>query len=386
MMMRMISLISLLSLFLFLLKNNEGCTTLIVGKKATADGSVMSTHSNDGGGTTDPRLVKVSAQDFPEGSMRPIFASPENYPRYVGYERNVPEYHPDACTSSSTKCAAFSPIGYIPQVNHTFAYYEATYGIMNENQVALAESTCSGVFAARAINNGGKALLSIDQLSQIAMERAKSAREAVQLMGELAQKYGFYGESDSFEGGSESLLVSDPNEGWVFHILADPTGTSAIWIGARVPDDSIAVVANMFSIREVDLSDTSNFLGRQDMWELAEKYGLYEPGQPKDFTKTFSDGEYAHKYYSGRRMWGVYNLLAPSANLPAEYVNLKNEIIYPFAVKADKLVTPSDIFGVMRYWYNGTVYSTSEGLSSGPFNTPDRYSGGAGESQVSGSW
>lgn len=364
----------------------DSCTTFVVGRKATKDGSVMSTHSNDGGGTTDPRLAKVPARDYPAGSQRPIFGSPENYPRYVGRERGVEQYYLEHCQAGPEKCREFQPIGYIPQVNHTFAYFEATYGIMNEKQVSLAESTCSGVFAASSVQYGGKALLSIDQLSQIVMERSSTAREAVELMGSLAEQYGFYGESNSFEGGSESLIVTDPNEAWVFHILADPSGTSAIWAAARVPDNSVAVVANMFSIREMDMEDTANFLGRQDMWKVAEDYELYEVGQPKDFTKTFSDGEYAHKYYSGRRMWGVFNLLAPSANLPSEYDNLKEDAPYPFAVPVDFLLTPSDVMNVMRYWYNGTVYSTGAGLAGGPFGTPDRYGGGQGEQEVQGNW
>jgi dipeptidase len=354
----------------------NGCTTFAVGRKATLDGSVMATHSNDGGGTTDPRFVRVPARDYPDGEPRPIYYSPENYPRFVGKDRNVPVYYPENCQGGNSKCQTFQPIGYIPQVNHTFAYFEATYGIMNEHQVGIAESTCSGVFAALAKDHGGKALLSIDQLSQIAMERATTSRDAVLLIGELAERYGFYGESASFEGGSESLIITDPTEAWVFHILADPKGTSAVWVAARVPDDSVAVVANMFSIREVDLSDTANFLGRKDMWELAIEYGLYKEDDPKDFTKTFSDGEYAHKYYSGRRMWGVFNLLSHSQKLPAEYNNLKDDAPYPFAVSVDFLVTPKDIMTVMRYWYNGTAYSTSDGMASGPFNTPDRYTGG----------
>lgn len=364
----------------------SACTTFVVGKKATADGSVMCTHTNDGGGTTDPRLVRVPSRDYPEDSLRPVYASPESYPRYVGYDRNASEYYPENCLAGKSRCGVFTPIGYIPQVTHTFAYYETTYGVMNEMQVGIGESTCSGVFVSRSVDAGGKALLSVDQLSQIAMERASTAREAVSIMGALAEKYGFYGESTSFEGGSESLVVIDPNEGWVFHILADPSGSSAIWVAARIPDDSVAVVANMFSIRDVDLQDTDNFLGRQDMWEIAFKQGLWSPGEPKDFTATFSDGEYAHKYYSGRRMWGVFRRLSPSAELPSEYGNLKYDRPYPFAVRVDTPVTVHDVTGVLRDWYEGTNYSTSAGLAGGPFGTPDRFSNNGADYSVNGNW
>ncbi len=158
-------------------------------------------------------------------------------------------------------------------------------------QVGIGESTCSAVFVANSVSAGGSSLLSIDELTRIAMERSTSSRQAVALMGSLAEQYGFYGPSDNFEGGAESLMVTDPNEGWVFHILPDPSGRSAIWAAQRVPDDAVAVVANMFVIREVNLSDTSSFLGREDMWDIAEAEGLWSEGQPRDFTKTFSDGE-----------------------------------------------------------------------------------------------
>ena len=365
-----------------------GCTTFAVGRKATADGSVMATHSNDGGGTTDPRLVKVPARDYPKDTMRPIYSSPENYPRYVGIEREVSMYFPENCQAGPDRCDPFVPIGYIPQVNHTFSYFEATYGTMNEKQVSLTESTCSGVFSALPLNIGGKALLSIDQLSQIAMERASTAREAIKIMGELSEQYGFYGESASFEGGSESLFVTDPTEAWAFHILADPTGSSSIWAAARVPDDSVAVVANMFSIREMDLSDPDNFMGRLDMWDLAEQQGLYVAGDPKDFTATFSDGEYAHKYYSGRRMWGVFHRLSPSSELPADYGNLKRDAPYPFAVKVDNPASVQDVMAVMRDWYNDTRFSTGEGsgVAGGAFSTPDRYGGNSEDGAVQGNW
>ena len=255
----------------------------------------MSVHTSDGGGTTDPRLVRIPAATYPSGSKRPVGTSPEQYPRYVGTARgDVELYKAENCQAGPSRCRNFEPMGYIEQVNSTFAYFEETYGVMNENQVMIAESTCSGVFKGTPISRGGLAMFSVDELSHVAMERASTARQAVEIMGALAEQYGFYGEGSSFEGGSESLIVSDPVEAWVFHVLADPTGASAIWVAARVPDDSVAVVANMFSVRVVDLADTVNFLGRPDMWQIAQDNGLWTPGDPKDFTRVFSDGEYAH--------------------------------------------------------------------------------------------
>lgn len=121
------------------------------------------------------------------------------------------------------------------------------------------------------------------------MERASSAREAVALMGAMAEKYGFYG-AGSFEGSAESLMVSDPTQAWVFHILPDPTGTSAIWVAQRVPPGHVTVVPNIFIIRDVDLTDTANFLGSSNMFTIAEKKGWWTPGSPLDFTAIYSDG------------------------------------------------------------------------------------------------
>ena len=367
-----------LFIWALLLGSTAGCTTYVVGRRATKDGSVMSVHTSDGGGTTDPRLVRIPGASYPPGSKRPVWASPEQYPRYVGTARgDVELYKAENCQAGPSRCRDFEPMGFIEQVNSTFAYFEETYGVMNEKQVMIAESTCSGVFKGTPISRGGLALFSVDELSHVAMERASTARQAVQIMGALAEQYGFYGEGSSFEGGSESLIVSDPVEAWVFHVLADPSGASAVWVAARVPDDSVAVVANMFSVRAVDLADTANFLGRQDMWQIAQDEGLWSPGDAKDFTRVFSDGEYAHKYYSGRRMWGVFRLLSDQA-LPADYGDLKVDAPYPFAVKVSRPqdVTPQKLMAINRDYYNGTAYSTGYGnLAGGPYGSPDRMGG-----------
>jgi len=363
----------------------DACTVFIVGKDASADGSVMVTHSNDGEFDTDPRLVKVPARDFPEKhAKRPVYFSPENYPRYIGKERAVPEYYPNENQNS------FDPIGFIPQVPHTFAYLEETYGALNEMQVGIGESTCSGVFGAVPLGApNGTALWSIDELTHVAMERASSARQAVQLMGDLAVAHGFYGAGE-FEGTAESLAVSDPNEAWIFHILPDPTGTSAIWAARKVPSDSFAVLANMFVIRQVDPKDTDNFLMSASVHQVAQDYGWWSPnnGELLDFTKVYSDGEYAHKYYSGRRIWGAYHLAAPSQNFPADYVDLQSEPIYPVYIQPDTKLSPQDLFRFHRYTYQGTKYDLSAkgNLAGGPFGSPDRWKAGDGEKIVPGNW
>lgn len=344
----------------------NACSTFIVNKGATADGSVLVSHSDDAEGADDNRMARVPAMDYEEGTLRPIYWDTENYPRFVGKNRG-PDYYPQPGQKLS------EPIGYIPQVRHTYAYYDTTYGTMNEHKVAVGESTCSGVFAALAKGHGGKALMSIDELSKIAMERTTSAREAVLLMGEFAFKYGFYGASGGTEGGAESLLVGDPGDAWIFHVLPDETGTSAIWVAQRVPENHAAAVDNMFVIREVNLDDQETFLGSPNLHSVAEAKGWWKKGEVFDFTKIYSNGEYVHKYYSGRRQWRSLSMMAPSLKLNATYGSLRYDAPYPVSIKPDKKITVQDVFHYHRDYYDGTPYDTHKGLAAGAFGNPDRY-------------
>ncbi len=352
--------------------------------------------------------------DYEKGSLRPIFFSPESYPRYVGSARSVPEYYGTGNASDE-----FQAIGFIPQLEHTYGYLEDTYGALNENQVSdltgciysitvhccchcgynvriqntqvgIGESTCSGIFGSIPLGMiNGTALLSIDQLTQIAMERSSSARQAITIMGSLAEEYGFYGAGE-FEGTAESLAVSDVEEVWIFHILPDPTGSSAIWAAQRIPENSFSVLANMFVIRDVDPLDEDNFLMSDSVHSVAKDYGWWDEttGEKLDFTKIYSDGEYAHKYYSGRRMWGAYHLACPSCNYSAEYIDLQSDPVYPVYTVPDEKLSQLDLFKYHRYTYQGTKYDLGavNNLAGGPWGTPDRYKAGKAEMEVGGNW
>jgi len=257
--------------------------------------------------------------------------------------------------------------------------------------VGMGETTCSAMFktCGRGTSIGceqgrtvGEALLSIDTLTKIAMERATTARQAIQLMGDLAVKYGFYGTQDP-NGYGEALQVGDAEEAFSFNILADPTGKSAIWAARRVPDENVTVMSNMFTIREVDVNDTFNCLASPNVYSVAQERGWWKPGEILDFTKVYSNGEYAHKYYAGRRMWGAFRLISPSTKLPSEYNNLRYDRMWPWSMKPDQLIGVRDIFRYYRDWYGGTEFDMTKGVAAGPFGTPDRF--GMSE-DIDGSW
>lgn len=362
-----------IALALALVPACSACSAYIAGKSATADGSVMVSHSDDGDGTSDPRIAYVPPATYPPGTMRPIWPDTEAFPRFVGMARGAKTYKKDPGQTPT------QPIGHIPQANKTLGYWEANYAIQNECKLMFGESTASSQFKAFALGTpNGTALFSVNELTRIAAERVCTAREAVTLMGALAEAHGFYGADG---GAGETLMVGDKEEGFVFHILSDPTGKSAIWVAQRVADDHVSVVANMFTIREVNTSDAFTYLASSNMESVALSEKLWDGVGLLDFTKTYSRGEYAHKYYSGRRMWDGLRRFKPSLSLPGEYGDLRfdkperpwGKSTYPFSVSPDQKVTPQSWFDAHRSHYEGTPYDTSVGMAAGPFGTPDRY-------------
>lgn len=336
----------------------DHCTAIIAGPKATASGASFVGQTNDAEGGPGDSLTFVPAADHAAGSMRPI------------HDQNTNKH-----------------IGNIPQVAHTYAYTSAAYGVMNEHKLAFGESTCSGRFWAASLANNGTALFSNEALSQIALERCKTARCAIELMGSLAMQHGFYGEDTSVMAGAETLLVADPTEAWVFHILADPTGYSAIWAAQRVPDDSVTVVPNTYVIRKMDLNSQDFYLS-SNAKKIAVEFGFWDGKGDFDFSRAYSLGEYANPHYASRRMWRAYSLFAPSLKLDPALVITDSDGAYPFSVKPDHPLQVTDIFAVYRDYYEGTPFSlVADEVAGGPFNSPLRVAAGAAEDDFpTGAW
>ncbi len=351
------------------------CTTILAGKNATADGSVLVSHSDDG--MSDARLVFVPAKDHAPGSLRPVYYSHcalDFKPQWGGTvshrivdAERAPAYD-TAGKSGGIGDPESVPLGYIPQVSHTYAYFDANYGIMNENQVSIGE--CTDKSKVDAEPEPGKRIFYSAELSRVALERSKTAREAIAIMGELIEKYGYYGTG-------ETLLVADAGEGWVMEMAAwDANGTAGVWVAQRVPDDSFFVAANQFRIRELNPDDPDQMYSG-NVFEAARSKGWWKPADgPLDWTRVYGDGEYHHPYYSLRRVWRAQSLVAPSLGLSA-WVEGPFTRYYPFAIVPDRKLDVRDIFAIHRDNYEGSEFDLTKGLAAGPFGDPTRFEGGA---------
>ena len=345
-----------LSFVLIIIIFNLGfsCTNILVTKKASIDGSVIVAHIDDDE-VGDNRITYVPAKDNKKGDKRAVFKHTSVYPRYVGTARG-PAYNISGYKQTK-------PIGYVDQVEHTYAYYEANYALMNEHQLSFGEATASANYYYEPSKDR---ILDSGELARIALERCLKAKDAIILMGKLAEKYGYY-------GWGEILLVADTEEGWVFEICPTPEGKSALWVAQKVKDGEVFVDANIFKIRDVK-KDDPQMLYSTNLFDIAQREKWLDTNGNLDWLKSVTPGEYNHPYYSLRRIWRLQSKINPSLNL-SPWVEGPYTREYPFSIKPSKKLSCNDVINLLRDHYEGTEFDMTKGIAAGSFGDPNRYTG-----------
>jgi dipeptidase len=344
------------------------CTTMIITCGATKDGSMIVTHSDDNE-LSDQRLIYIPAQHHTKGSMRGIVAGiNDGYPRVVSKDRG-PGYNTKNCPETPL-------IGKISQVAHTYAYFDGSYGIMNEHNLMFGECTNGAKYMpqnpiteeeAKKTNKHCRLFYSAE-LSRIALERCKLARDAVSLMGSLIDEYGYFSTG-------ETLLVADEKEAWVFEMCALPDEEyHSAWIAQRVPDGNIFVAANEFRIREIRANADDQIFSKLLLPGL-KKLGWVPKEGPVDWLVAISLGEYNHPYYSLRRVWRVFDRVNPDLGLSPWVTDGGYTTDYPFSIAPKKKLEIDEVFALYRDHYEGTQFDMTKGVGAGPYGDPTRFYG-----------
>lgn len=325
------------------------CTSLLVGKEATVDGSVICTQSQDSG-NCGVRLLYQPAFSHNPGVKRTVRL-------WNVYDRLGIKGSPPVNSGPTLE---------IPQVENTFSYVEAVFPFMNENQVAVGEATLGGIRPELAPSENSDAKLRETDVSRIALERATTAREAIRIMGSLMEEYGF---NAWRPGVGEYLAVADPNEVWCFEFI--PVGPNwkknsgepgVAWCAMRIPDDQFAVNANESIIGQVNLDDKDNFMASSNVKSLAIKHGWWDPKSGNPFRW---DLAYTGKKANSLRTWRALSIVAPSKKLKP------NADEYPNPMVPDRPLSIQDIREIHADHFEGTEYDKTKGLAAGPFGSPE---------------
>ncbi len=292
------------------------CFTVIAGRNATSDGSVLFAHNEDDYGTRIVNWYRVERKIYSAGENLIINDS-------------------GAIISQADETNAYLWLD-MPEMEFSDSY-------MNEYGVVIASDQCDSREDDPEITEGGIGYW----LRRIIAERARSAKEGVKIGGELITRFGY-----TYSG--RSYFIADPNEAWIMNVVQGKH-----WVAQRVPDDRVAVVPNYYTISQVNLSDTANFLGSSDLIGYATAKGWYDPGKDGEFSfrEAYSaPDKLIHKSNISRRWKGI------NALSMYEY---KREDEFPFAFLPRQKVSLKDLMNLLRDHYEGTPLDLTNGYKSG---------------------
>ena len=322
----------LLSAFLGLVDMANACTNFIVGKKASADGSVICTYNADDYGLFI-NLCHYPAGTHPKGTIRKIFNWDTN--KYQGV---------------------------IPEAPQTYN----VIGNINEFQVSIAETTYGG----REEMEDSTGILDYGSLIYLALQRSKTAREAIQVMTTLAQTYGY-------NSGGETFTICDPNEAWIMEMMGKGPGSKGVvWVALRVPDDAICAHANQSRITKFNMNDKANVLYSKDVVSFARSKGWFT-GKDKDFSwrDTYAKPTFGGRRFCDARVWSFFNHFANDFDkyLPWALGKDKDAEDMPLWIIPNKKVSVQDVMACMRDHYENTPLALdSSSVGGGVWEMPYR--------------
>lgn len=308
------------------------CTSIVVSRGASKDGSAMVTYSADA--PFMPKLLYVPGGTHEAGELIQVRAWEDD-----------------------RLC------GPVKQVAKTYS----VVGLMNEHQLSLGETTTGG--RRELVDRSG--MLDYDALMLLTLQRAKTAREAIKTIDELAHEYGY-------KSSGETFSIADLNEAWIMELIGKGPGKKGIvWVAARVPDGMITAHANMSRITTFPLNDPENWLYSPDVIDFAVEKKFYATSSEKPFS--FRDAYHPNQGASQKRacagrVWSIYRRAAASQNFSDAYFRGKDGAEdYPLFIKPDRPLAVSDVMALMRDHYEGTPYDMTKGLDAGPFGSPYRF-------------
>ena len=315
------------------------CTNFLVGKDASVDGSTMVSYAADSYALYG-FLHYVPAADHAEGAVREV----------KDWDTGKP-----LCT--------------IPQVAHTYN----VVGNMNEHQLTIGETTWGG----RAELETGEGI-DYGSLIYIALERCKTAREAIKCMTDLVAEYGYASSGETFS-------IADPNEVWLMELIGKgKVEKGAVWVATRVPDDCIAAHANQARFTTINFKDKENWMWSKDVVKFARKQGYYTGKKDEDFNfqEAYAPYDFSGLYVCEARVWSFFRKFSNDMDKYFDFASGKTFVEtggkyagerMPLYIKPNHKVSAQELKNCMRDQYEGTPLDITQGPDAGPWNSKLRY-------------
>lgn len=315
------------------------CTNFLVGKEASVDGSTMVSYAADSYALYG-FLYHSPAADYAEGAVREV----------KDWDTGKP-----LCT--------------IPQVAHTYN----VVGNMNEHQLTIGETTWGG----RPELETGEGI-DYGSLIYIALERCKTAREAIKCMTDLVAEYGYASSGETFS-------IADPNEVWMMELIGKgKVEKGAVWVATRVPDDCIAAHANQARFTTINFKDKENWMWSKDVVKFARKQGYYTGKKDEDFNfqEAYAPYDFSGLYVCEARVWSFFRKFSGDMDKYFDFASGKTFVEtggkyagerMPLYIKPNHKVTAQALKDCMRDQYEGTPLDITQGPDAGPWNSKLRY-------------